>query len=211
LFTTAALSLFRGGHATLDAANLRVHSLACGMLARALSRKLRCADPGIAYRAGLVHDIGLIAVGSGPRGASSRAAARAAESGESLVDMEETMLGLDHAEVGLWYGERLGLERPLLDVIRFHHQPAAAPIPRSLVALVGLSDHICRSAGCGYGYEQELASRSALSHDPAWQVLCEENPAMKGLDAWEAARETIEQLPSLRDAAEELFPALELA
>ena len=211
LFTVAALSLFRGRLSSFDAAALRSHSLACGILSRDLARKLRCTDPGTAYRAGLVHDIGLIAVGSGPREASSRAAARAAESGEPLVDMEETMLGLDHAEVGLWYGERLGLERPLLEAIRFHHQPEAAPAPRALAATVGLSDHICRSAGCGYGYVEDLASRSALAHYPAWRILCDEVPALKGQDAWEAARETLEQLPVLQEASvelcEELTPA----
>ncbi len=210
LFTTAALSLFRGGLSTFDAAVLRAHSLACAVLARSLARRLRVADAGTSYRAGLVHDIGLVAVGSGPREASSRAAVRAAESGEALVDLEGTMLGLDHGHFGLWYGERLGLERPMLAAIRFHHQPDAAPVPRSLVAIVALSDHLARSAGCGYGYQEELASHSALGHHPAWRILCDENPALKVLDAWEEAQEALGHLPRVREAAVELCeePAL---
>jgi HD-like signal output (HDOD) protein len=203
LFAAGALSLFREGISALDVRALRVHSLACGFLARDLSRRLRVGDPGMAFRAGAIHDIGFIAAGAGPRKASFRAASKAAESGQCLTRVEATMMGHDHCLLGRWYGERFDLEDPVLDAIGFHHDPRRAPSPREITALVGLGDHICRAAGAGYGFPEELGD-GLLSRHPAWRILCEDRPEFDRIDPAAISAEAVGRLDEAREAAEEL-------
>ncbi len=200
LFTFAAMPLFGEGIGAIDATSLRAHSISCGLIARALAERLAVAQPGIAYRAGVVHDIGLMALRAGPREASARALASAAQGKRALVPMEQSILGVDHAAWGLWYGEMLDLPRPILDAIRFHHDPMSAPPPRALAAVVGLGDRICSEAGFGYGFPEEDLSESGLDRYPAWTALCEEKPALKVCDPALVIEEVVRQVRPVRTA-----------
>src|SRR5262245_38017892 len=131
LFTAAVCTLFRKGVSAFEPSVLCGHAFACGLLSRELARRIK-AEPGLAYRAGLVHDLGLLVLGAGPREASARAAQKAEQESVPLWVVEESILGTNHARLGFSYGERLNLPRPLLEAIRFHHQPEIAPHPRIL-------------------------------------------------------------------------------
>ena len=50
----------------------------------------------------------------------------------------------------------------------------------SLVALVHLSDLLCRMRGLGYGYYERR--RVDLISDPAWVVLLQEHRELAGVD-----------------------------
>ena len=119
--------------------------------------------------------------------------------------MEQSILGVDHAACGLWYGELLDLPRPILDAIRFHHDPMAAPPPRALAAVVGLGDRICSDAGFGYGFPEEDVPDSRLDRHPAWGALCEEMPALKCCDPALVLGEAIRQVRPLRGALLEII------
>jgi len=206
LFTVSALNLFRDeGTCPLDAAILRAHSLACAVLARDLSRRLQIGEEGLAYRAGLVHDIGILALGAGAKEALGRVLAKAVEHQLPLDTFEETMLGLDHGLSGQWYAEKLDLEPPIIGAIRYHHNPGEAQgDARGLAALVGFSDYLCRASGVGYGFVESLDPANGLERLSAWKVLCDERPALRGLNIRSIAGELMERLPALQEAALEL-------
>ncbi len=204
LFVAGTLSLFRNGLHVFDATELRMHSLSCAILSQEISQQFRLTDPGTAFRSGLIHDIGLIAISMGPREALSQAFARAAEKGLPLVTMEEALLGFHHGQIGFRYGERLDLDPALLQAVRFHHEPESAPDHRALVAVVCLSDYLSRFAGLGYGISEGLESPAALDRHPAWEILRGEHPAIREVKFWELASKLMDRLREMREFALEL-------
>jgi hypothetical protein len=157
------------------------------------------ADPGEAFRAGVAHDIGLLAIAASARQASSRAAARSAERGQSLVEAEEVMTGHDHCLFGQWYGEALDLEVSVIEAVRHHHAPEEAPAPRALPALICLCDHLSRADGVGYGFEEGLAPLNE-SH-PAWLLLCDERAGLGEKAFSSLAAEAVSRLSGVREVA----------
>lgn len=49
-----------------------------------------------------------------------------------------------------------------------------------MVALVHLSDLLCRVRGLGYGYYER--QKVDLVHDPAWSVLLKQHTDLEGID-----------------------------
>ena len=79
-----------------------------------------------AFASGLLHDVGQIALALGmPE--TYREVLRRAQLGEALPAVERELVGASHAEVGACLLQIWGLPPAIVDPIRFHHDPAAAP------------------------------------------------------------------------------------
>jgi hypothetical protein len=65
-------------------------------------------------------------------------------------------------------------------VIAHHHGVGQSQKSQPLVALVHLSDLLCRTRGLGYGYyERRMVD---LIADPAWAILLQEHRDLEGVD-----------------------------
>lgn len=156
------------------------HSLGCALVCREFARKISYADPGKAYLAGLLHDVGIVAhLWVAPREFQS-AVQEAQEQHIALNEAESLILGVDHCETGRLVGERWHLTPDLLAVIGGHHAVARAASHRDLVALVSLSDMLCRMSGLGYGYTEER--EVSFVEEPGFSVLLQECPALLDFD-----------------------------
>jgi HD-like signal output (HDOD) protein len=156
------------------------HSLGCALVCREFARKIRYPDPGKAYLAGLLHDVGIVAhLWLAPREFQS-AVQNAQTQSIALHESEALILGTDHCETGKLVGVRWRLTPDLLAVIAFHHTVASASAHRDLVALVSLSDLLCRMSGLGYGYPEARAVR--FIEEPGFSVLLQECPALLDFD-----------------------------
>jgi putative nucleotidyltransferase with HDIG domain len=156
------------------------HSLGCALVSRQFARKIGFADPGKAYLAGLLHDIGIVAhLWILPH---EFAAAIEMSKGRHipLHEAEMETLGTDHGRTGRRVAEKWHLAPDLVESISHHHQPASAAVNRDLVALVGLSDLLCRMSGLGYGYVEEC--QVSFVEEPGFALLLEECPTLKGFD-----------------------------
>ncbi len=97
------------------------HGLSVAVTARKLALHLGYANSEEAYLAGLLHDVGRLAL-------LSIAADRylpmfGAFTGEQeLMRQEQALFGLTHAEVGAWLAERWKLHALLIDSILYHHE-----------------------------------------------------------------------------------------
>ena len=81
-------------------------------------------------------------------------------------------------------------------MIAHHHAPELSKTAQPLVALVHLSDLLCRVRGLGYGYYER--HKVDLVYNPAWAILQNQHRDLEGVDL---ARFTFE----LDDAVEEVF------
>jgi hypothetical protein len=68
----------------------------------------------------------------------------------------------------------------MIQVIAHHHDPEKSEAAQPLVALVHLSDLLCRRRGMGYGYYERRVVDWVS--DPAWAILQKEYRELDGMD-----------------------------
>lgn len=139
--TAAIIRSFRGGN-HLDPFRLWQHSVAVGLVSKGICRLLRqhSMDES-AYLAGLLHDIGKIAL---DRCFSDEYApvVQAMDRGDACLDAEFGNLGITHAEVGAMVAEHWSFPQPMVAAIRDHHEDR---LESFLPALIQLSDLLVRT------------------------------------------------------------------
>jgi putative nucleotidyltransferase with HDIG domain len=156
------------------------HSLGCAMVCRKFSEKLAECDGDKAYMAGLLHDIGFM-VNCIAFSQEFTAAVEMAVGQEcSFAEAELATMGFTHCESGLALAKKWHLAEDIVQVIAHHHAIEQAESAKPLVALVHLSDLLCRMRGLGYGYYER--QKVDISHDPAWAVLLAAHCDLEGVD-----------------------------
>jgi putative nucleotidyltransferase with HDIG domain len=164
----------------LDPSIFWKHSLGCAMVCRKFSEKLDGADRDKAYMAGLLHDIGFLVNCIAFRQEFTGALKQAIEENLPLNEAELAVMGFTHCESGRALAEKWHLAPDLIQVIAYHHTPELSESAQSLVALVHLSDLLCRMRGMGYGHYE--SQKVDLAHNAAWAILQKEYKDLEGVD-----------------------------
>jgi len=156
------------------------HSLGCALVCRQFARKIGFADTGKAYLGGLLHDIGIVAELAAMQKEFEAALELAQTRGVPLHEAETETVGLTHGEAGQIIGERWHLPADLNAVVANHHEPQKASTSRDLVAVVSLSDLLCRMSGLGHGYVEERQVN--FMEEPGCVLLRDECPSLRDFD-----------------------------
>jgi HD-like signal output (HDOD) protein len=156
------------------------HSLGCALVCRQFARKIDMAYPEKAYLGGLLHDLGIIVNLWLLPHEFSRALEQAKSCHIPLHEAELDVLGITHCESGKVLAERWGLGADLVDVVRHHHHPQEASANKPLVALVELSDLLCRMGEIGYGYSE--MRQVIFLEEPGFAILSRECPSLAKFD-----------------------------
>jgi putative nucleotidyltransferase with HDIG domain len=130
------------------------HSLAVAVGADLLAKKLGKVSPEIAYTAGLLHDVGKLALAFACSACFEQIRQLQAQEECAWREAEHRLLGYDHTDVA---GELLRLwafPQNLLEVVTFYPQPrAASPEHQTLVAYIHAAKHLALCLGTGVGEE----------------------------------------------------------
>jgi putative nucleotidyltransferase with HDIG domain len=156
------------------------HSLACALVARDFATKIGFPDSAKAYSAGLLHDIGIIAILWVAPHEFRRSYEEAKSNRIPLHEAEDRMLGINHCESGRIIARNWNLPLELTEVIAGHHCPATLHGDHALASIVCLSDLLCRWGGLGYGYMEE--KHSNFADDPTFRTLAARYPALRPFD-----------------------------
>lgn len=156
------------------------HSMGCALVCRKFSEKLRAGDAESAYMAGLLHDIGFMVNCLAFAEEFQLAMTRAVQEEVTLDAAELATMGFTHCDTGRALAEKWDLSKDLVQVISYHHAVEQSRSAQPLVALVHLSDLLCRMRGLGYGYYER--QKVDLISDPAWAVLLKAQPELGEVD-----------------------------
>jgi putative nucleotidyltransferase with HDIG domain len=156
------------------------HSLGCAMVCRKFSEKLTAADGEKAYMAGLLHDLGFMVNCMVFSKEFAAAMGYACREEIPLHEAELATMGFTHCETGQALAEKWNLSDDIVEVIAHHHAIEQSQKAQPLVALVHLSDLLCRMRGLGYGYYER--HKVDLISDPAWAILLKEHRELEGMD-----------------------------
>ncbi len=100
-----------------------IHALKTAVIARELAKKMSYPHGEEAYLAGLLHDVGRLALlSAAPLEYSSNFMA---QDDEHLCSVEVNLMGITHSEAGAWLIERWNLDSFMADSVLYHHEPVA--------------------------------------------------------------------------------------
>ncbi|MFQ5423403.1 MAG: HDOD domain-containing protein [Phycisphaerae bacterium] len=131
------------------------YCLAVACAARKIALHLRSTlDPEEAFVCGLLHNIGMAALDAGMPKTFARIVRTSEETRTNILDVERSLLGVDHTVVGHRLAERWGLPDRLVDCIWLHEQDPDA-LPQSVaegrhVQTVQLAAAIARQRRVGF-------------------------------------------------------------
>ncbi|MDD5758479.1 MAG: HDOD domain-containing protein [Desulfobulbaceae bacterium] len=150
------------------------HSIIVARIATTLRDVLRLSTNIDIYLAGLLHDIGILAIDAIEPNFYPHLADPQSELCSNLTLAESTYIGVDHCEAGAVLGESIGLPEMYLDVMRFHHDPNMARTNQLAIALIHLAELFAIRHGCGHCPETPVPS--ALPTDSfAWIIIQEQH------------------------------------
>ena len=140
IITTAMRGLVGPSAGNLARACWR-HNLATAVICESLAPAVRLGQER-GYMAGLIHDIGRLALlRAFPN--YEEALTEAASEGRNLLAIEQDLYGMDHTEAGRWLLAQWGCPLELQMVAFLHENPAAAAgHDRNLVCLVGAASQL---------------------------------------------------------------------
>lgn len=145
LLRHACLHLFpTNGAKRLDRRSFWRHALRCARWCEEVARLSGRCNPGDAYAAGLLHDIGKIALDLAAPEGYSRVIEAVGAHGLTALDAETRELGADHAQAGKWLIEWWGMPAAFAEAawLHHHHPASLAPLPAAapLIHIVAIAD-----------------------------------------------------------------------
>ena len=116
------------------------HAVGTAMIAEKIAGRTEKALPGVAYTAGLLHDIGKVVLDQYITGAYPMLYREFQDRQSEIIDVETRVLGMDHTRVGEILANKWSLPAPLAKAIRFHHRPEEDRNNDPLTTTVYLAD-----------------------------------------------------------------------
>ena len=145
-----------------EAGELWRHSLITALACEAIAKigTPVQTEPPVAFTAGLLHDIGKLALNDVLEPAKLEAI-RSGITRDKLPcwQIEQTVIGTNHAEVGGCLMQRWKLPAEIVAAVSYHHKPTYQPGPE-LSALVHVADALAHTEDCGFAPDA-LAAGSA--------------------------------------------------
>jgi putative nucleotidyltransferase with HDIG domain len=124
------------------------HSLAVGFCARLLARMGRVRgmlDPDSAFSGGLLHDIGKVIMCCFlQREHMQIKRERTTDRTSTTYEIEERMLGYNHAQIGAILAEQWKLPKRITEAVAFHHHPSMAESEEIIPYVIHLANYVAK-------------------------------------------------------------------
>jgi putative nucleotidyltransferase with HDIG domain len=143
---TQGYSLCKGG--------LYHHALGTAIVAETLAQVTGKVLPGLAYTAGLLHDIGKVVLDQYVAAAYPLFYRNVSQEGQSFLEAEKSILGTDHTQTGYELAVKWGFPETLAAAIRHHHNPEKETEHRSLTHILYISNLLMEKFYGGLELEQ---------------------------------------------------------
>ncbi len=158
VLSASVLDMFKGDHVDQEyQERFWRHSLATAAACRLLAKQVRSrgvVDPDSAFSAGLLHDVGKMVISCFLVEEYKKfQAARENDRTQTDVQLEQSVLGYTHGNVGEYLGVQWKLPQKLCDAVAYHHRPAECESQDPLVYIVYLADHLAKSTFFDRGEE----------------------------------------------------------
>jgi putative nucleotidyltransferase with HDIG domain len=173
------------------------HCIGTAILTHEITGAVQAPPDDSDYLAGLLHDVGKIVMASTFPDHFTEIHRQAIQGAHDLVEIENEVLGIDHAELGALYLERHRLSDLLVQTARFHHQPEQAKNHGQLIASVQIADLLIRSEKMGISGNYLEVTREQCFSASGWKVLFPDTHETEQTIARASLSRTLEQMPQM--------------
>jgi putative nucleotidyltransferase with HDIG domain len=180
LFSNSLTNVIPANRWVVDAAVFWRHSLGVALVCRKFAEILGYPDTEKAYLAGLLHDIGILVNSMVVPDEFRVTFEKATREQIPLNEAELATLGFTHCDSGRVLGEAWKITPDLIEAIELHHDIGDSQRGGPLVAIVHLSDLLCRLRDLGYGYYEPR--QIDFANEPGWLYLVMQFPNLADLD-----------------------------
>lgn len=129
------------------------HSVCVGVVAETIARETRVARPEDAFTAGVLHDVGKLAMMLAEPLAFSDVVDRVSRQGMRYRDAEMSVFNVSHELVGAKLAERWKFPDALVESIRKHHPEKAKAAIEDLADVVAVANLACDREGLACGFD----------------------------------------------------------
>lgn len=152
-----------------DADLFWAHSVCVGLTAEVIARESRVARPEDAFTAGVIHDVGKLAMMLTEPKRFAEVVDLVRHEGMKFREAELAVFEVGHELVGARLAQRWKFPEPLVTSIREHHPPKAVSTIENLSAVVATANLACNRAGlsCGFDWTQDDSRKPVVALPPA--------------------------------------------
>jgi len=171
------------------------HCIGTAILTREITANVPGPTEDTDYVAGLVHDIGKIVMAWSFPDHFTEIHRQAQAGTQTVGEIEDAVLGINHSELGALYLERHRLPELMIHVARYHHCPEKSSQFRHTTAAVQLADLLLRSSkiGCSGDYVEITPAACA----PIWDMLLARTPEAEQTIVKALLTRTLDQIPRM--------------
>ena len=140
----------------IDQDGLWKHSMLTAMAAKNLCKKLELPYGDVAFTAGLLHDIGKLVISIYVQQVGAYLLEKVTVAHLSYVELEENIIGFNHATVGGFMARGWNLPEDLVESISYHHAPSKAQNHAVLANIIHVANGLASLLGIGGGVDSFL-------------------------------------------------------
>lgn len=153
----SVMALFKGiPEELVNMTSFWQHSIACGIVARTLAIYRRDTNVERYFVAGILHDVGLLAMCTAIPGIVREMLEETRSTGALHFATEARHIGFTHAKAGGALLEKWMLPTSITEPVSCHHTPGAARKFPAETSIVHLADIICQSIEFGTSVEWQV-------------------------------------------------------
>ena len=175
------------------------HCIGVAILTREVISAVEVPSDESDYVAGLIHDVGKIIMASAFPEHFTRVRIILDEESRDLMEVEEQVLGINHAELGALYLKNHNLPDVMIHAARWHHSPEKAGSHARIVAAVQIADLMVRRAGIGECGNVVLPTEEDSIRAAGWNILHPDKEADHRAIARATLKRSLERLPMILD------------
>lgn len=172
------------------------HCIAAALMTREIIDLAEPQKGEIDYVAGLIHDVGKIAMASAFPEHFAEIYIHRTEVENELTELEREVLGMDHAELGALYLQNQSLPDVFVEVVRFHHHPEQAPENGNLAAAVQVADLLVQHAEIGYSGRCPLQGQEKWRDSAGWKMLFGHQTLQEQALSQASLKHSLERVPA---------------
>jgi len=171
------------------------HCIGTALMTREIVTAVQLPGDESDYVAGLIHDIGKLVMAWSFPDHFAEIHRRALQTKGDLIEIENEILGMDHAELGALYLERHRLPEIMIKTARFHHHPEKAEGSERLVATVQIADLMLRSENMGCSGNYLEVTKEQCMAASGWTLLLADMSEMERTIMHASLSQKLELLP----------------
>lgn len=173
------------------------HCIGTAIMSREIMSIVHVPIDEVDYVGGLVHDVGKIIMASVFPHHFAEIHRRTSSISQELLDVENDVLGIDHAELGAMYLENYNLPDFMVEITRFHHAPERASRYIPIVASVNIADTLVRFWKIGISGNSAEVAPNVWLNSPAWHILFPNQSETEQAIVKSSLNRTLERLPMI--------------